>query len=236
MKLSQTQNNTKFKLLQVGESGNGKTTRALTAAQYGPVFFYDFDDKLTQLAPKVDADTKSKVEFETFKEYKDAEKHLLELLASFKSGQRPYATVVVDTWSRLHDIEIEHHKKLNPRVKKFSFDDWGVIKGMNREFVSMLLQLPCNLIVNCHVGKRMDAQDNQVLTVGTTGSFGQELPQYFQETHYLYYEMGRFKAKCTKTSKIVANTGLPVDLYDDKGVFKSNSLDIFKQTAYRVGV
>jgi len=233
--LNNIDNIKKFKLLQLGESGVGKTTRALSATRFGRVFLFDFDDKLSQLAPKIPEEQRKLIDFETFDTFDQANNRLAELTDEFNKGTNPYSTIIVDTWSRWHDLAIEKQKVLNPRRKKFEFEDWGAVKNYNRQFINDIRSLPCNLIVNTHVGMKESASGDVVLTVSTTGSFGRDLPQYFQETHFMEYDLGKFRVKAMQSSRLVANTGLPVDFYDNKGYLKTNTLEIFDQIAYRKG-
>lgn len=243
MKLSDTEKTKNFKLLQVGESGAGKTHRALTATVFGPVFFIDTDDKVRGFASKLDNAQKELVEFHTCRNAKD----VMEAVKYARDNIDKFATIVFDTWSRWHDFCMDAHVELNPAkrptvknelgatVAQLTMPDWGAIKQLNKKMLLHLLSLDANIIVNTHVGKATGADDRQVLTVGTTGSFGQEMPQYFPETHYLYINMdGKFRVKGKRAQNIIANSSLQDDLFDSAGNFKDDTLNVFKEVAKHV--
>ena len=227
MKLSDASKMSRFTLLQVGESGHGKTTRSLSATRFGNVKIIDVDNKLAALRTRIPVSEQSKIDFDVPGTF-DA------LLASIDSvrSSNEFATVILDTWSRAHDLTIEKHKASNPKLTTFSFADWGAIKQMNQMLLFKLLALPQNIIVNTHVGKDKDASDRAILTVGTSGSFGAQLPQYFNETHYLNFDM-KYKVRGNKSNSIVANTSLPDSLLDSNGNFIKTDLSIFDEIAYK---
>lgn len=229
MKLSDAKKTTAFKLLQIAESGHGKTTRALSATRFGGVLVIDCDNKLTGMRTRVSAKDQELIEFEVPKTYDD----IISVLDAV-AKRKDIATVVLDTWSRAHDLTIEKHRSLNPKVLQFSFQDWFSIKQMNQNLLARLLALPQNIIVNTHVGRDKDAADRSILTVGTTGSFGSTMPQYFGETHYLIFDSG-YKVRGGLSNSIVANTSLPATLLNSNGFFLKTDLSIFDEIAYKVG-
>jgi hypothetical protein len=228
MKLSETKTMSNFKLLQVSESGHGKTWRSLSATRFGPVLVIDVDNKLTAMRDRIPADAQELIHVEVPRSAKDVQQ-IVDGLVS----RNPYSTVVLDTWSRWHDLAIEGHKALNPKQTAMELRDWGAIKQANKAFLFKLLSLNCNVIVNTHVGKEKDSADRQVLTVGTTGTFGTEMPQYFNETHYLYFD-SKFKVKGNRSNSIVANTSRPESMLSPNGDFTVNDLSIFDSIAFKV--
>jgi len=234
LKLSETKNQTRFKLLQVSESGHGKTTRALTATAFGQILVIDLDEKLAAMKGRISPEIQEKVDIETPKSIQELEKLVDSLTKAYRDGQKPYSTIVLDTWSRCHDLTIEAHRALNPKQVNLELRDWGMIKRMNKSFLERLLSLPCNIIVNTHVGKEKDSTDRILLTVGTTGSFGQEMPALFNETHYLFFEDNKFKVRGSRSNNIVSNTALPEKYLDEKGLFRQNDLSVFGEIAFKI--
>lgn len=226
MKLSDAKALSRFTLLQVSESGHGKTTRALSATRFGSVKLIDLDGKLTAMRSRIPAEQQALIDFDVPKTYDE----LVALLDPAKLVG--FSTVVIDTWSRAHDLTIEKHKSLNPKLVTLTLQDWGSVKSMNTNLLSRILSLPQNIIVNTHVGKDKDALDRAILTVGTTGSFGAMMPQYFNETHFLFYD-GKFRVRGGRSNSIVANTALPEKLLDSNGLFIQNDLSVFDEIAYR---
>lgn len=242
--LSDTEVAKGFKLLQIGESGDGKTHRALTATMFGPLFVIDLDNKLKGYVKKLPLPQRQLIDYvvcQTAQEVND----------TINSLDDKYATICFDTWTVWHDMLIADHTERNRSkrvvvkafdgslVEQFAMPDWGTVKAINKRFLRKLLSLPFNIIVNTHVGRSQDAQDRQVLTVGTTGSHGAEMPRSFEESHYLYADnIGKRKVRGRKgMGGIVANTQLPEDLLDPAGNFKptsdlsDNDLSIFKGLA-----
>lgn len=229
MKLSDTKNLSRFTLLQVGESSHGKTTRSLSAAIYGPIKFLDIDDKLVALRGRISPEVQALVDVEIPRSYDAIAKAIKE------TDPSKFATIVLDTWSAAHELTIEKHKALNPKQVAMQIQDWGAVKQLNRQLLGLLFTFPGNVIINTHVGKDKNTADQQVLTVGTSGSFGAEMPRFFNETHYLSFSGGKYKVRGNKSDSIVANTSLPDKLLDPTGHFLSNTLDIFSEIAYKVG-
>ncbi len=243
MKLNEAKGNTTFSLLQVGESGAGKTHRALTATTFGPVYLIDMDRKASGFAKKLPEKESKLIEL---KECSNAE-DVVAALIDLEKREKDFATVIFDTWSAWHDFAIDHYLRNNkanrPRtigfdgqaVESLSQPDWGAIKSGNKRMLMKLLSFNLNVIVNTHVGKSQDAEDRVILTVGTTGSFGSEMARHFPETHYLHTDMNnKRQVKGAKSGKIVANTSLPTTLLDDKGNFLVQDLSILRDLAKEI--
>lgn len=228
----------KFTLIQVGDTGSGKTHRALTATQFGPVYLIDMDQKGSGIVKKLNLG--DQVKHVVCKNAEDVVAAIKDLEANITK----YSTLVFDTWSAWHDYAIDHYLRNNKanRPRTVSFDgqaqeslsqqDWGAIKAGNKRMTMKLLGLDVNLIVNTHVGKATTADDRQVLTIGTTGSFGEEMPRWFEETHQLGVDFNNKSfIKGKATGRFIANTQLPESFLDTKGDFIDKSLMIFKDRA-----
>jgi len=227
VKLSQTKTSQRFAMLQVAESGHGKTFRAASATRFGPVKFIDADNKLTGLRTRLTAEQQDLIEVEIPTTYDAIMKSVIE------TDAKKYATIVIDTWSRVHDLTIEKHKGINPKVATLELRDWGQIKMLNKQLLNAILSFKGNVIINAHVGRDRNAADQVILTVGTTGSFGAEIPQYMSETHYLYFD-NKYRVKAARTNQIVANTSLPEKFVDATGNFIATDLSIFDEIAYKL--
>lgn len=217
----------RFKLLQIAESGHGKTTRSLSATEFGKVYFFDLDEKLVATADNLPDEQKSLIDYDAFKSYDQVIAKLNELKKT-----NPYQTIVLDTWSRLYDLMTD---KFFGKKVKLDFDDWNLIKVTQKEFLTSFLSLNSNIIINTHIGRKEDAQGRTVLTVGTSGTFGQTLPQYFNETHCLTYDSiaKAYKVQGARSSNFVVNTAMKPETMDDKGFFKSADLSIFSNIAQK---
>lgn len=240
MKLIDTKKSTRFRLLQISESGHGKTHRTVTATQFGKLLIFDTDNKLTDARDKYIA-YGDKIELASIStkdgdrlvnSYDEILNYVINLNKAYSEGEKPYATVAFDTWSTLHDLTIEKHRSMNPNLKQFTQQDWGAILRLNSELFNRILALPCNLIINAHIGKSKNVYDQTILTVGTTGSFGEGMLKYFNETHALRYELGKYKARGKPSDTLVSKTMLDDKLMDSSGNFLVNDLSIFDSTAY----
>lgn len=230
MKLSDSKLPTKFNLLQVGEPGSGKTTRALTATQFGPLLVIDADGKLVELRDRLNPEIVAKTDVELVTAFEQVEA----LVEACRANPTKYATVVVDTWSRLHELTLAEAKRLNPKGDGRQI--FGAAKERNRTLLSKILTLPQNVIINTHVGREMDSSEAVKLTVSTAGSFGQEMPQFFNEVHYCYLDLlAKHKVRGEPSNLIVARTTLPPAMLAN-GTFTDLSLKVFASRAYKVGV
>lgn len=229
MKLSETKSLSRFTLLQVAESGHGKTTRAITATQYGPIKFIDVDDLLVGMRTKISPEIQDLIDVEIPISYDEIR------AAIEKTDPLKYATIVLDTWSAAHSLTIKKHQALNPKQTQMEIRDWGAVKKLNEQLLDALLSFPGNVIINTHIGKDKNAMDQQVLTVGVSGSFGAEIPRHVNEVHVLSFAGGKYRIRGNKSDTIVAKSMLPDKYLDATGHFNSNTLDIFNEIAYRVG-
>lgn len=229
MKLSETKSISKFSLLQIGKSGSGKTWRSIKATRFGRVKFIDLDNKLVALREKIPVEIQEKIDVEFPKTYDELVKIIDAAVAS-----KQFATIVLDTWTRAHDLTIEKHKALNPKSATLTLQDWGNIKKLNKELLGRLLASPTNVIVNAHIGSSSDEFGRNVLTVGTTGSFGSEMPTFFNETHTLIVQGGKNKIRGRASDLIESNTSLPDKYLDKDGMFIADDLSIFDEIAFKL--
>ena len=200
--------NLKFELLQTGDTGSGKTTRALDATRFGKVFVLDLDGKLVSTANELPEEQKKLIHFEDLKSASmmDVIKLLSEIKADFASGKVPFATLVVDTFTILNEKAYIHAmgKKLDDPKAKATFDEWGVIGNILLTFFNNLHSLPCNIIVNAHVARNESAEGKQVLGVEGMGSFRNKIAKKMTDSHYMYFEMGKFQIKAAKSAALPA--------------------------------
>lgn len=220
-----------LKIVQIGESGSGKTHRALSALQYGPMFFFDCDNKLANYASSGKL-TDQQLEQVDFMVPKSTSEILNQIAILEKAGESiKFATIVLDTFSRWNELVIEELIEKN-NGQPLRIQDWGTVKVINARFLKRIFSLPCNVIINAHLAEKENAVGESGFTAGGSGSAAQMLPEFVDECHYLYIKkpnnthtvQGKGSGKFT-----VVKTLLTQEL--DGLVFKSASLDIFKNFA-----
>lgn len=228
----------KFELLQTGDTGHGKTTRALTATRFGPVYVFDFDGKLQGALRDLSSEEKILIRSDNYKfqTFDHAYKKLQELEALYAAGETPFATVVIDTFTMLNEKAYikAMGKKLHKDGAKASYDEWGVIGNCLLNFFNILSNLPCNVIINAHIAKVEDAAGRQVLGVEGQGSFKNKIAKRVTDSHYLYFDMGKWFVRVLKSNSLPANSNIDKRYIDSKGNAMVWDLSVFDDYAYKL--
>lgn len=233
MKISDLQKSKNFKLVQHGEAGCGKTFRAATALRFGKVLFLDTDNKFAGMVPRLiekfgEAEVNAKLEVEVItgaEQYVQAMQQIDKLAEGF-------STIVLDTMSRAFDFSLAAVKAKNPKLDGRAI--FGLALEQNLSYLTKLLSMPHNVIVNAHVGSEEMADGSTKLTSTTPGKFGKKLPEFFNEVHYLFVNGNR--KHCVQgepSAMVVTRTVRPKTLLDGMGLFKTDDLSIFDSEAYR---
>ena len=229
-KLTDTVKPTGIKLLQYGDSGAGKSFRAARFAQFGPIYFFDFDNKIQniklglaakhpELLPNIDYDTYRGSDESVVK---GVLSKITEIEKACMAGTPPYATIVFDSWTQWERTYFDHLMAKQPNL---GGKGWGesrqtvtvtatdrvTIPGTsdhqlkNRAFpelIDRITALPINVIVNCHVKEVM----GEPSTIEASGATARTLPKYFNEWHYLYSANGFYKIRAKSNDKYLANS------------------------------
>jgi hypothetical protein len=235
-KLKDIKEDKRFRLMQLGLSGKGKTTRALTAVQFGPVAVMDFDGKFAEMKRVIPAEQQDKIMFEKPASCAEYEKMLDEFYKQFQSGKPPFATIVVDSHSVMHEDLVAEVKANNPRMTD-GRQIYGLVIDKNKILLQKLLRLPCNVIINAHIGQSEQPDGTMQITVGTTGSFGKGMGKYFNEVHYLTYGEGKYQVRGrvqVTAAGTIESKSLMHEALDTKGIFKVTDLSVFDKIAYKV--
>jgi hypothetical protein len=219
-----------LKIVQIGESGSGKTHRTLTAIDFGPMFFFDCDKKLANYASSgklTDAQLEN-IDYICPNTTAEIVNKLQEF--SQQGDKLKYATIVLDTFSRWNELLVEEiHEELGG---KMNIPGWTKVKMVNAKMLKQIFSLPCNVIVNAHLAEKENAIGELGFTAGGSGSASQMLPEFVDECHYLYIKrpnnvhavQGKGSGKFT-----VVKTLLTSEL---EGLnFKSSNLKDFKKFA-----
>ena len=226
--------NKKFTLLQVGDTGHGKTTRALSATRFGPMFVFDFDKKLKAAARNADEKTLSLVSMAEYADFVKALSDAKALASEFDAGKKPFATICVDTYTALNELVYMNclGKQAEAMNIKTDFSVWGNVAHQCNAFFNILLSLPCNLIVNTHVAKTETVDGKQALGIAGKGSHGNSLPHKMTDTHYLFMALGKWKIRALKSESLPANSSVDAKWVDSSGCLTTNSLEVFDNLAF----
>jgi hypothetical protein len=241
-----------LKLIQYGPSGAGKSVRAAKFAAFGPVYFFDFDNKMDNLKLYLDKkfpEMSKKISYDTYRGGDaDVVERVNTKLKEIQSGKTGYATVVFDSWTQWERTYFDH---LLARFQNLGGKNWGearqvvdvspgekvVMPGTadhqlkNRafpEFIDRITALPLNVVVNCHVKEVMKGP----ATIEASGATAQTLPKYFNEWHYLYSERGFYKVRVKANEDFLANSArqdVPLS-----GVLDKDDLEVYAAQLVRL--
>lgn len=220
-----------LRLLQIGDTGTGKSTRAADATRWGPVYFFDFDNKMNLLSRTLSPQQKELIEYDTYTDVNSAIEFADTLLKS-----NPYKTIVIDTISVFNELaeEAAKIKAKTPVDGKLGYDGWDHIRNLCTEFYfKRIHQLKCNVIINCHVEKSKDIEGREVLSAAGRGSFINGLPRRMTDVQYLTFQMGKFVIKAKKSEKIATNSYVDPQHIDNLGNLKILDLSVFDKWALK---
>jgi hypothetical protein len=217
-----------LRLIQLGESGSGKSRRAADATRWGRVYFFDFDGKINNLMRMghLTAEQADLIDYDTYTDTSSAIKFAESLKAN-----NPYQTVVVDTssiFNQLAEVEVRAKKKLAPDAK-FSYDEWGQVLGICNTFFYMhLLPLKCHIIINSHVKTKEQADGTEILDAAGAGGFAVTLKQRMTDSQYLTKKGGKYLVQVKASDRIAINSPMPADVVDSvTGCLKVSDLSVF---------
>jgi len=228
----------KFELIQLGKSGAGKTTRSLTASQFGPVLIRDYDGKIQGALRNIPEEIKKEVNLDHIDiincrdwDYDTLLKQTKELVQLFKDGKSPYATIIEDTFTNLSDIAYRSVFTSEDKLFLSTVQQlWGRVGHKITDILQLLQSLPCNLIVNCHT------EDNEMgLPIGPAGRGGvkHKLGQKMTDMQYVVFEQGKNKVRVRNSVMPPVNTSLDAKYIDEKGFAKVFGLSVFGDYAFK---
>lgn len=235
-------NNTtkRFELVNLGASGSGKTTRSLTATQFGPAYLLDFDGKIQGAARNIPVSLKDQVDLDKLSvkncrgmDYGEVYKHILELQGAFSGQEVPFATIIIDTFTNLSDII---YKSIFPTEDKLFVSNvmqlWGKVSHRTSTIFSALQALPCNIIVNCHT-----REDENGIPMGPDGKggFRNDIKARVTDMHYIAFQNGKNLVRVRNSNKPPVNTNIDSKWIDANGYAKEFGLKVLEDYAFKVG-
>lgn len=208
MKLSDIKTSENLKVLICGPAGTGKTCFAVGCPY--PILFLDFDGKVNSAAAwwKNDKERLDNVDVRNMSrrlDKVDPIKEMLqiieqELIPAQKNGESKYKTVVIDSVTTFSAAVLRHIVETNPGIKRVisaqgvqpCMQDYGILKREFMRLIPGLLSLPMNVIMLGHIKTdRNDLTGEIVRGPLMDGSFGNELPIYFEEVYRSYMRDGK---------------------------------------------
>jgi hypothetical protein len=113
-------------------------------------------------------------------------------LAKSDPNRKPYKTLMIDTWSSL----VEHIERSALFCQTSGllqgWNDWQKYRSIMEELIDGLKKQPINLIVNCHIGERVQrsgsgttATEKRWWEVQIKGSFKDRYAGYFNEVYFM---------------------------------------------------
>lgn len=192
--------NSKYqKMLIYGDSGAGKT--CLAAGFPTPIWYCDFDGKLSSAAKfyKDDQERLKNIEIKitpknSFQDFIDLCNEITRLEAK---GELPFKTLVIDSFTTMSRKALQHcvktiqmkRQNLQGFGEKATPNDYGWLKTVFISQIPGILALPANIIFLGHVSTSKDENSGEILRdVMGEGSFGTEMPIYFEEVYLAYVD------------------------------------------------
>jgi AAA domain len=207
MKLSDMQANEYIKVLVVGPPGTTKTCFGVGFPY--PILALDFDNKMNSAAAWYSGDRErlENVEVKNLAKKLDGSDPIAELLTIItelgqqqKEGKMKFKTLLIDSATTFSAAVLQHIIKTNPGVKRVAsaqgvqptMSDYGILRREFARLVPGLLSLPMNIVMTAHIKTdRSDLTGEILRTPLMDGSFGAELPIYFEEVYRTYMKDGK---------------------------------------------
>jgi DNA polymerase III delta prime subunit len=189
-------------ILFVGEPGTGKTA---TSAMIGRPLIVDLDNNvsgafsyLASVNAPCKADfivphlTETGEQVPRGKRWKAMNDSIIESIAKAKAEKNPYTTLVVDSCSSFIEIILDEVRRLQGRKisdlfkgiadEPLKIQDWGVFKGLFREWVLRLKASGLVFILTAHMNVEKDEMTGiQMFFINVPGQFRNEIAGLFSE-------------------------------------------------------
>jgi hypothetical protein len=237
----------KLDLLQVGETGAGKSLRSLDATRWGRVLLIDVDNKYNPTSSKyteaqvglVDAYKVIRVDLkdrfnDTEGNYVFGSQGVVELIKE-ANKQKKYSTLILDTFSVINSIiEIEVRNKFKLKEEdKLEHGGWAMVSNRCRAVFDEMFYTPLNVIINNHVDQDKDIEGRAVIGLAGRGGFVKEIPKLMTHTQYLYFDGTKHQIKAARSLKFPVNSDVNPKFMNTDGTLKVSDLSIFDDCAYR---
>lgn len=171
-----------LKVMNVGESGTGKSVFASTFPT--PGFIFDFGKEIISYRGRDFDYEQYDISAAGWSKF---EKDFMEVKKEVEA--KKYQTVVVDNLSAMTDVCMERAMQLDPKRSPTGGPMWNVhyvmVKNLMEGRLRQMLNLECNLVFIAHLDTIKD-EDGAVIGVepSLTGSLSVNVPAYFDEVFY----------------------------------------------------
>lgn len=220
---------TNLKLMLYGDSGTGKTCFA--AGAEGPVYFADFDGKLSSARNffRDQPEKLKEIHFDSFQIDKTKPRDLpfarfheklLELDKLVHEGKFPYKTFVVDSGTTYVEQMLREIIRQNPGVSRPSKDvpariDYMTLTQFFGNYLSKILSFPCHVIFIAHIKTDKDESTGKIeYTPAFPGQTARKIPIYFEEVYRTFTETGKdgklqYLAQTQSGAKFICRSQIP---------------------------
>ncbi len=207
MKLSQIETSKHIKVLVIGPAG---TTKTCFAAGFPyPTLYLDFDNKVNSAAAwyKSDKDRLDGIDVRNMSKRLDSvdpivemQKIIKEELVPLQSTGSKYKTLVIDSITTFSSAVLTHILNTNPGIKRVGsaqgvqpcMQDYGILRREFAKLIPGLLSLPMNVVMLGHVKiTQSDLTGEITRSPLMDGSFGADLPIYFEEVYRSFMKDGK---------------------------------------------
>lgn len=208
MRLSDYKPSEFIKVLVVGPPGTTKTCFAVGFPY--PMLVLDFDGKVNSAAAWYAGDKErlENVDVRQLGKRLDGSDPIAEmnkiiaeeLIPQQKAGEMKYKTLLIDSATTFSGAVLAHIVRTNPAIKRVPSaqglqpcqQDFGILKREFSKLIPGLLSLPMNVVMTAHIKTdRSDLTGEIIRSPIMDGSFGQELPIYFEEVYCVSMKDGK---------------------------------------------
>lgn len=229
----------RFTLLQYGETGTGKSYRAAAAVAFGPIYIFDFDNKIQSVFEwyKDRPDLIERIHYDTYADHggtidscQKVYLKLQEFWAMVRAGTFPYATIVWDSWTAWEQVYLNQVIKSNPKFERMGTEvytdpatktkqyiytpqqaDYRIHAHNEQQFITELTHFPCNIIVNSHISVKQDESTGKIERgMAAAGKLAKLLPKFFTEVHRCFVDGKNFRCQIRSDTMWPCNTRLQV--------------------------
>lgn len=204
MKLSEINPSEHLKILVCGPAGTGKTCFA--AGFPTPIIYFDFDGKVNSAASfyASDSDRLSNIDVRDMRRNFEESDRISEMLKILRDEVVPnpgkFKTLVIDSATTFSSAVLRYIVKTNTGIKRVQSaqgfqpcqQDYGILKREFQRIIPNMLSLPMNIVMLGHVSTDKSELTGEILRMpNLDGSFGAELPVYFEEVYRSYMKDGK---------------------------------------------
>ena len=237
MELKDLKSSRKFSLLQYGETGTGKSYRAAQAVHFGPIFIFDFDNKIQSVFEWFEdkPELLNNIHYETFADAGGSSTGCLrtyaklrEMWTMVRDGKFPYSTIIWDSWTAWESLYMNQVMASNAKFERMTTQiykdeksgktesistpqmaDYRIHAHNQQQFITELTTFPCNVIVNAHIALKEEEHTGRIERgMAAAGKLSKLLPKFFTEVHRTFVDKGQYRVQVRSDTMWPCNTRL----------------------------